>query len=482
MPNSQSDPAVVRVSSYLRHRTRTRDRGYCYAYLADGSRVQRHLPGDYDSPESRRAYHEIAAGILAGVVAPRAPAATPAGSAAPILVSEVVARFHLWAAGYYVKHGRPTMEARNFNDACRPLLALYRDLPAAEFSVAKLELVRDAMVEQGNLCRKTINSRIRKVRAVFAWAVRKELVPPSIYHGLCALKALQPGRTKAPDRAGVEAVEWERVEAMLPHLPSPPLRAMVAFAWWTGARPDEVWALRWADVDRREASSPSSSHCVRSRDASSRAAAARRRCGERTCSSSATRSSARRRRTRSPSSAASCRASARSSVARRGRSSSRWPSSVHSSGGCAAARLANVAPPPEVRALESDVLEVLAVTGARRGEFARVRLEDVELEAGRVWIGSPKDRSNPRHAEVSSSSLEALERLAAHAAAMVRAAENPARLLIPDGEDELERILRRWQRLLEEPRLSGRTLRRSFLTAAAGAALHGPGTTARTAR
>jgi integrase len=254
MPNAslpESGARVLRVSDYLRHRTKTRDRGYCWVYLEDGTRKQRHLPGAFGSPESRRAFHELASAVLAGVVDPRRPLRGQRLAELPILVSEVVARFHVWAAGYYVKHGRPTREAQNFKDSTRELLDLFRDLPAAEFSVAKLELVRDAMVARGGLCRKTINARVRKIRSIFAWGVRKEIVPPTVYHSLLALKAMQPGRTAAPERDHVEAVDRARVDAILPHL-TPSLRAMVEFAWWTGARPGEVCSLRWADVDRAD--------------------------------------------------------------------------------------------------------------------------------------------------------------------------------------------------------------------------------------
>lgn len=121
------------------------------------------------------------------------------------------------------------------------------------------------------------------------------------------------------------------------------------------------------------------------------------------------------------------------------------------------------------REVAADLVELLAGTGARRGELARVAVDDVDLDAGRVWIGSPKDRSNPRHVEVPTASRPALVRLVERARRMQLAGDNPDRLLVPGGEAELERLFRRWQQLLGEPRLSGRVLRRSFLTAAAGA-------------
>jgi integrase len=117
--------------------------------------------------------------------------------------------------------------------------------------------------------------------------------------------------------------------------------------------------------------------------------------------------------------------------------------------------------------IAADLVELLAATGVRRGELARVALADVEV--GRVWIAAPKDRGHPRNLEVPAATRPALDRLVARARQMQVSGENPGRLLVPGGEAELERTFRRWQQLLGEPRLCGRVLRRSFLTACAGA-------------
>jgi integrase len=133
-----------------------------------------------------------------------------------------------------------------------------------------------------------------------------------------------------------------------------------------------------------------------------------------------------------------------------------------------------VAPDPETRAADADLIEFLATSGARVGEACRIRVEDVDLARGRVDVLAAKDRSHPRALPVPARARPALQRLVERARAATAAGENPGRLLLPDGERGLEAVFRRWRSLLEEGRLSGRNLRRSYLTglATAGASLN----------
>jgi hypothetical protein len=66
--------------------------------------------------------------------------------------------------------------------------------------------------EPRRLSRSYINKQIRIIRRMFKWAVGEELVPPSVYQGLRAVKDLQAGRTDAPETKEVRPVEWKDVE------------------------------------------------------------------------------------------------------------------------------------------------------------------------------------------------------------------------------------------------------------------------------
>ena len=50
------------------------------------------------------------------------------------------------------------------------------------------------------------NQRIGRIRRVFRWAVEQELVPPSVYQGLLAVRGLQRGRSKARETEPVKRV------------------------------------------------------------------------------------------------------------------------------------------------------------------------------------------------------------------------------------------------------------------------------------
>lgn len=110
----------------------------------------------------------------------------------------------------------------------------------------------------------------------------------------------------------------------------------------------------------------------------------------------------------------------------------------------------------------ADVVELLAFTGLRLGELGRVRLRDVDIGARSIHVHTPKDRANPRVATLVESVVPAVERLMADT--IDRHGGSPETLLVPGALKSLPPIFHRWQRILGEPRLCGRTLRHSFAT------------------
>lgn len=118
--------------------------------------------------------------------------------------------------------------------------------------------------------------------------------------------------------------------------------------------------------------------------------------------------------------------------------------------------------PCPARERHADILTLVAFTGIRSGELCRCKVEDLELEADppALVIPQPKDRSNPRRVPLAGAGLAAAKRLAK------TSAEAEEELLIPgDSKNYVGNIVRRWQDRLDEPRLSLRTLRHSFVTA-----------------
>jgi len=106
--------------------------------------------GKYGSIESRESYDRAISEWLEGGRQP----VRPTG----LTVNELVARFMVWATGYYRKNGKVTGEVDNIRHALKILRRLYGSTEAAEFSPLSLKAVRDAYVA-ADLCRNEVNRR-----------------------------------------------------------------------------------------------------------------------------------------------------------------------------------------------------------------------------------------------------------------------------------------------------------------------------------
>src|SRR5689334_12587959 len=129
MPRPKSDKP-----GYCRDKTTNR------AYVTfDGHR--KYL-GAYGSQASRDKYDRL---IGEWIASGRVSAPTrPTDAAAGITVSQVIAAFWRYAAGYY-SHSR---EADNFREALRPLHKLYGPTPAAAFGPLALKAVREHCINE----------------------------------------------------------------------------------------------------------------------------------------------------------------------------------------------------------------------------------------------------------------------------------------------------------------------------------------------
>lgn len=198
--------------------------------------------GRHGSAESQTRYERAVAECLGRDRTPAAAGPSP-------IVAEVLSAFMRHAMAYYRSPtGEPTGKARNFADAIKPLHRLYDDLPAKDFTAGELKAVRGAMVADG-LARKTINTRVNRLRRIWKWAAAEGMVPASVYVELQTLDPLRRNRTEAREAPRVVPVAEERVRATLPHLPRP-VAAMVELQLLTGCRVGEVLAMRGGEIDR----------------------------------------------------------------------------------------------------------------------------------------------------------------------------------------------------------------------------------------
>ena len=165
-----------------------------------------------------------------------------------VTVVEVVAAYLKHANQYYKKpDGVPTSEARNAAIAMRPLKRLYGRTLATNFGPLALQSVRESMIASG-LSRGEVNKRINHVRRLFKWAVAKEIVPPSVLHGLQAVAGLRVGRSEARETKPVLPVAQSDIDAIESHV-SAPVQAMIQVQLLTGCRAGEVVAMRPCDID-----------------------------------------------------------------------------------------------------------------------------------------------------------------------------------------------------------------------------------------
>ncbi len=215
----------------------------------DGHRV---YLGKHGTQESHDRYDAVVGEWIQRGRRPAVDQTQPSEVDAQIRVGGVVARFWTHAKETYPappvpEKRRPAGELGNHWDALRPLLRLFRDLPAAEFGPLKLKVVRDEMIRL-DWCRNRINRQVGRLKHVFKWAVENEPVPPAVYEGLKTVAGLKAGRSKARETEPVKSAPPAVVAAVMKHLP-PTGTAMVELQNLTGMRPTELCTLRTCDID-----------------------------------------------------------------------------------------------------------------------------------------------------------------------------------------------------------------------------------------
>ncbi len=167
---------------------------------------------------------------------------------AQFTVKELINEYQKWAKQYYRRGGESTGTAERLIPVLRLVKQSYGDKLVLEFGPLSLEALQSKMIDVGH-SRQYINMNTSRIKRMFRWGVRKELVPVEVLQRLETVGGLAKDRTQARETAPVEPVADDVVDATLPHLP-PVVRDMVQFQRLTGARPGEVFILRPCNVDR----------------------------------------------------------------------------------------------------------------------------------------------------------------------------------------------------------------------------------------
>lgn len=224
-----------------------------------GGKYKTILLGKHGSPESHVEYQRLLAEWQASHASPPSDRSNGAGPP-DLTLNEIALHFDKHAERRY-RHpdGEPTGEAQNYKDAMSQMLDLYGQVTWKEFGPNSLRAVQTAMVEKG-LARKTINSRINRIRRVFKWAVSREMVPVAMHTALMCVAPLRrgeqievqkedgPKEIAVKESPGVHAIPWDWVVATLPFLPKP-VAAMVQIMRFSNCRAQDVVSMRGCDLD-----------------------------------------------------------------------------------------------------------------------------------------------------------------------------------------------------------------------------------------
>jgi integrase len=200
-----------------------------------------HYLGPWNTKASKSEYDRIIAEYLAS-------GRQNPNTGADLTVVELVQRFQRHIESYYVHpDGTPTSEVVTFKRPLQLLVRLYGHTPARDFGPLALVALRGEMIRL-NWCRGVVNQHIGRVKRAFRWGVAQELIPPSVDHGLAAVRGLMAGRSDARESEPVKPVDPSVVDATLPHVSSV-IAGMIQVQRFTGARPGEICTMRTADID-----------------------------------------------------------------------------------------------------------------------------------------------------------------------------------------------------------------------------------------
>lgn len=199
-----------------------------------------HYTGKFGTEAAERKYRSLVGRHLAG---------EPVNVAGEVTVAELCQAFIDWtkSRNENKKHKRQAIE--RVERSLGVVLELNGTDPVNLFGPVALAAVRAAMIRR-RWTRQHVQTCIGVVRRCWSWGVSRQIVKPET---LLALRTLEP---LGENEHGVKEsqprfdVPWETVRKTLRHLTTN-CRAMVLMLWHTGARPDEIYSMRPADVDRR---------------------------------------------------------------------------------------------------------------------------------------------------------------------------------------------------------------------------------------
>jgi len=205
------------------------------AYVRVRGRI--HYLGKYGTHESRVRHRNIVAAAMAQQEA--------ADLMRPLSVGELCERFVL---AMREEHGARSWWEERARAVAMLVCAKYAGLEATAFGGKALQDIQQTLLAEGRLTRYGINRSKQHIVAMFKWAVAQELVPPSAWHALQAVRAVRRGKGRDnPPRVPADTVAVDAVVAYLTANGHAGAARCIRFMRATGCRPGEAFAATPAD-------------------------------------------------------------------------------------------------------------------------------------------------------------------------------------------------------------------------------------------
>ena len=163
-------------------------------------------------------------------------------------VADVIKAYWDHAQGYYgTEGGRGELDC--IKSALSILRRTYGETPARDFGPLALQVMRERMIKEG-WSRTYLNAQVGRIKRCFKWASSRELIPPSVFHGLQAVDGLRRGKCDARETDPVKPVPEDWVEATIERgRLSRQVEGLIRLQLASGMRPGEAVIMRGCDID-----------------------------------------------------------------------------------------------------------------------------------------------------------------------------------------------------------------------------------------
>jgi integrase len=228
-----------------------KSKGLAYSsWVANGKRQWVYF-GEWGSEEAKENYRRFCATWSAS----SASIAQPVASPRRLFIAEFVDAWLDHCRVKYVKFDRQTSEYHIQRSALSFLVSLYGSEFVHDFTLMKLETVRNAMIKE-QFVRKTINGYVSRIIMSFRWGVGRKFVPPSVLHECENIEHLKSGRVNVPESKKVTSAPIKLVRLVQDHFRKSESTAMLAdmieLQLLTGMRPGDVCGMKFEDIDQSD--------------------------------------------------------------------------------------------------------------------------------------------------------------------------------------------------------------------------------------